>query len=606
MNKTISILTITQLKRIPFIHNLSKIIQKQINVKIDEWVIINGCITDKEHDLFNKEIKKVKCGNIPIIIGSNKKLQYKNIGAFRNFGNTLVSKDLIICMDDDDYYFPTYIKTIKDAFKNNPKIDLVGCSGMLMYDFGLDTIFKLSEFGPNHTVNCCLAYRKEYIKYNKYNETCAIGEEKSFLRNYINEMYQLPIMDSTIHMSYGDNTYNGKKTNMLKNIALTIMNGNIKSIYNPIYTPLSKLIKDPDIYDTFIKLFNNINNQEITDIIFYYGVLENPWDPHSKTLQPYQQKCLELGKEFIRKGYTVSVYGQFNKMKDMIDMIHLYNVVSWNIRKKCKYLILMDFSGFMPIFQLDQVFTKINADKIFVDVHTGMYMFYKMINNMNKDKLIFVLKNKYHILLNPPESHAYDNKNYKTIIIPDGINDKLFKIDYNVKREPKRFCCTDIYDNCIFLFLTYTWAKIIQIHPDAELHCYYSIINIKLEEKQKIDNLLKQQGIFNHGLVSQEKIAIEMQKSTFLYNFTNINDNSCLSIMKALNTGCIPIIWDKNQYSLYDGLKISDSPSKPETYINLHDRLILSLNDKFKESNSIVTINKSSYIYINAFNNNDI
>ena len=63
--KKISILTVSQLKRIPFLHNLSRMIEYQKNVEIDEWVITNGCTTDEDHDKFNEEIKSVKC-KIPI------------------------------------------------------------------------------------------------------------------------------------------------------------------------------------------------------------------------------------------------------------------------------------------------------------------------------------------------------------------------------------------------------------------------------------------------------------------------------------------------------------------------------------------------------------
>ena len=53
-------------------------------------------------------------------------------------------------------------------------VELVGCSAMLMYDYGFDTLFRLKSFGPNHTVNCCMAYRKEYFNKHKYDDDVCV------------------------------------------------------------------------------------------------------------------------------------------------------------------------------------------------------------------------------------------------------------------------------------------------------------------------------------------------------------------------------------------------------------------------------------------------
>ena len=212
----VTILTVSQVKRIPFLHNLSKMIQNQNEENIYEWVIVNGSNNDEDYDKFNKEITAVKCGNIPIKIAASKNLAYRFIGAFRNLGNRNVSGDIIVCMDDDDFYFPNYVNSCVGELVNDSTVQLVGCSSMLMYDYGLDSVFRIKSFGQNHTVNCCMAYRKEYIKYNRYDETRPTGEEKSFLNEYKSKMTQLPALSALIHMSYADNTFSGKRENMLK------------------------------------------------------------------------------------------------------------------------------------------------------------------------------------------------------------------------------------------------------------------------------------------------------------------------------------------------------------------------------------------------------
>ncbi len=99
----ISVITCTQIKRIPFVKNLARMITNQ-NKKIHEWVIVNGCTTDEDHDKFNEQVREITCEGVDVIYAADKNLSYRNIGAFRNLGNRTVTGDIIICMDDDDYY----------------------------------------------------------------------------------------------------------------------------------------------------------------------------------------------------------------------------------------------------------------------------------------------------------------------------------------------------------------------------------------------------------------------------------------------------------------------------------------------------------------------
>ena len=626
--KKISILTVSQLKRIPFLHNLLDIIKTQKNVKIFEWVIINGCKDENDFKKFNEDIKNIKSDDFIIKVVSQSKLKYKNIGAFRNLGNKNVSGDIIVCMDDDDFYFPSYIETIVKSFEENKDVMLAGCSGMLKYDYGLDTIFKINDFTPNHTTNCCLAYRKEYIETNTYDETVRVGEERSFLANYFNKMIQLPVMSSIIHMSYSDNTFNDKRLNMLKGIAGSRLKLNSKCVFNPIATSLKKLINNDTIYNKFMELFSKLDISKETDIVFFYGVIETKWSPFSDKLLTYQRRCLELGREFIKEGYSVSVYGQFDFIKENIDGIDFYNLRSFNILKKYKYLFFMDLTGFMPLCATCKIFNKINAEKIYVELNSSISNFLNYIEDYNKDKIKFIVKSHYHILFVPENLKQYDKNNYNTILIPSSIDKELFSKNFNVEREPKRFCYTSKYTNGLGVILKYAWPVIIEKHPDAEFHCYYGMDILKKEIQDSLKPLLQQKGVFDHGRVSHEEVAKEFQRSTYLYYHTSTtHDFDCLSVMEALQSGCIPIIWDKNIFSKFGGLTTSLHPNQQESHIklanNLSERLtknkekydlIKKINnvksikikdetiDNLKNSKSIISLQDSVALYLDSFN----
>ena len=58
---SISILTVSQLKRINFLHNLAKMIDYQKEITILEWIIVNGCKNNDDHDLFNIKVNDIQC-----------------------------------------------------------------------------------------------------------------------------------------------------------------------------------------------------------------------------------------------------------------------------------------------------------------------------------------------------------------------------------------------------------------------------------------------------------------------------------------------------------------------------------------------------------------
>ena len=610
----VSILTVSQVKRIPFIHNLSKMIQHQKDVKIHEWIITNGCTTDEEHDKFNEDIKSIECTGVNIKIVAEKKLAYRYIGAFRNLANRNASGDIIICMDDDDYYFKDYVSSCVDILTKNKNVELVGCSAMLMYDYGFDTVFRLKSFGPNHTVNCCMGYRREYFDRHKYDETRPTGEERSFLDNYQSKMEQLPVMSSIIHMSYADNTFSGKRLNMLNNMLGHEQNPNqVPQIYTPINSSLKTLIKNDDIFDTYMENFKNVNMQKETDIVFYYGNMESEWSPKDKDLRVYRRKCIELGKEFIKNGFSVSVYGKFDFNDLEYEGIQFYNIKFWNVRSKTKYLIMADYTGFVPICQYQKILEKVNCEKVFIDIQCNLFNLYKHINDFNCDKVQFVLKNPYHKLMNPPDLKAKFEKKHtiNDIIVPNGINLELFCKNDDIKREPKRFCYTSNYMNGLHQILKYSWPIINKAHPDAEFHIYYGLDGCSEEMKDELRKLFIQDGVYDHGRVSHKEIAKEMKRSSFLYYYTaSPNDSDCISVIEALASGCIPIIWNKNVYSRFHGLLCPHPPLEESAHKTLAEKLSELLeNDlerenvikNLKNSSTIITTQQSALLYQAAF-----
>ncbi len=93
-------------------------------------------------------------------------------------------------------------------FNENPTINVAGTSLMYFYFEDDNSIWKLGPFGPNHSTNGPLAYRKIYAMSHKYDEEVKQTEEPSFLNNFTEPMIQLDPMKSILVTVHNTNTVN--------------------------------------------------------------------------------------------------------------------------------------------------------------------------------------------------------------------------------------------------------------------------------------------------------------------------------------------------------------------------------------------------------------
>ena len=185
-----------------------------------EWIIL-----DDGQELC-KEILEQETQGLPNIryIYLDEKL---NIGEKRNLLNKEARGDIIVCMDDDDYYSPYRVSHVVEEFERNPKINLAGSSEMYMYYTDTKDIYKLGPYGPNHATNGTMAYRSAYLKNHSYDEMVVYTEERSFLEDYKNPMIQLNPKKVMLVMSHSENTFSkenlrNNKSPLIKKTSLTL------------------------------------------------------------------------------------------------------------------------------------------------------------------------------------------------------------------------------------------------------------------------------------------------------------------------------------------------------------------------------------------------
>ena len=167
-----------------------------------EWIILDDG-TDSVADVF----KDLKIPNLRYIRMEQKLL----IGAKRNILHKEAKGDIMVAMDDDDYYHPDRVRHVVMKMGQQPSVQLAGSSEIFIYYTDIQKIYKFGPYNQNHCTNGTLAVRKAYAKSHLYDETVTHAEEKSFLESYSNPMVQLDSKTVMLVISHSENTFDKKK-----------------------------------------------------------------------------------------------------------------------------------------------------------------------------------------------------------------------------------------------------------------------------------------------------------------------------------------------------------------------------------------------------------
>jgi glycosyltransferase involved in cell wall biosynthesis len=196
---TVSICTPTFNRR-PFFPYIIKCFENQTYPKDRiEWIIIDDG-TDKIEDLVS-HIPQVK------YFKYDEKLL---LGKKRNLAHEKATGDIIINMDDDDYYPANRISHAVDMLRTNPKAMCAGSSEMYIYFKHIKQMYKFGPYGPNHATAATFAFRKELLNETRFEDNAAVAEETFFLKQYTIPFVQLDPMKAILVFSHDHNSFDKK------------------------------------------------------------------------------------------------------------------------------------------------------------------------------------------------------------------------------------------------------------------------------------------------------------------------------------------------------------------------------------------------------------
>ena len=588
-----SIITVNQLVRSDCLLNLCELIKLQTYKNITEWVIVEGSKTKEDAEKNKQHVKKlidIHETNKPENI-LNMKIIYieysgKALSDLRNIGNNKCSGDIIVCMDDDDYYPVERVSHAVDALQKSNAL-LAGCSDIYLYEYFMGKLYKFKGFHDKHSTNNCMAFKKEYLKNHAHESGLLMSEEKSFTNNFIEPMVQLDSKKCIIVSSHDFNTFNKRE------LCIGGSYGINPTLYEVTDHPITSYIQ-PSIFNRMKSLFYK-EEQSIYDIVYYTGGFGKPWSPSDKSLGGSEQAIVNLCESWVKTGLKVAVYAD-----TITETTHNnVNYINWKklpFNHHFKTIILWRSNGFFSGIPFD-----LKADKIYWDLHDNfadqpqLIECYKKYNN-KLTKILF--KSNYHV-------QAF-NDYFKTklsadkyVIIPNGILVDKFSNNWdNVERNPYRFCYVSYYTRGLQHIIPNIWYIIKQIEPKAELHLYYGMDMFSEEVQNSLKQFTTLPGVTDHGRQPIEMIIREKYMSSFqLYVTNTIAEIDCISIRESLVAGCIPLISNFGVFSEREGIHFNLNDKDPESMKEIAINIIKMISDKdkmnilrnvFKKSNTIV------------------
>jgi hypothetical protein len=174
-----------------------------------EWIIIDDG-TDKIGDLVT---------HIPNV----KYFEYADkmtLGKKRNILHEKSRGEIIVYMDDDDYYPPERVSHAVEMLQLHPTVLCAGSSEIYIYFKHIEKLYQFGPYGPTHATAGTFAFKRELLSHTRYDESACLAEERHFLKDYTIPMVQLDPRKVILVFSHDHNTFDKRKLLEVSNTAV--------------------------------------------------------------------------------------------------------------------------------------------------------------------------------------------------------------------------------------------------------------------------------------------------------------------------------------------------------------------------------------------------
>ena len=247
-----------------------------------EWIIIDDG-TDPIEDMIL---------NIPQV----KYYKYDtkmSLGKKRNLMHEKSCGEIIVYMDDDDYYPPERVSHAVNMLKTHPNAMCAGSSEIYIYFKHIDKMYQFGPYGPNHATAGTFAFKRELLKNHRYNDTAALAEEKEFLKNYTVPFVQLEPKKTILVFSHRHNTFDKKKL---------LENGD-NQMQKPSDKTVDYFIKDPEFKEFYMNSIERLlidyepgDPKMKPDVLQQIQEIEKTREEHIKTMKSMNNGQISINR----------------------------------------------------------------------------------------------------------------------------------------------------------------------------------------------------------------------------------------------------------------------------------------------------------------------
>lgn len=309
-------------------------------------------------------------------------------------------------------------------------------------------------------------------------------------------------------------------------------------------------------------------------IVYFCGKGFEQWDETSleKGVGGSETAVIHLTREWAKQGKTVVVYGDPKEEHEKDGVLWL-PYWKWNMHDTFDTLVIWRNESVLN--------APIKAKRVWLDLHDVPEVGEYTQERLKKVDKIFV-KSPYHRSLLP------DVPDEKFVIIPNGIDLSILPQSSNgIIDRVHKIVWGSSYDRGLEQALSIGWPIIKKALPSAEFHIFYGwnlfdTVHKHNPERQmwkkKIEELMKQDGVFHHGRVSQKELIKFKSQSVAHFYPSTFEEIDCISVRESAAVGCVPFTTD---YAALKGrqycVTTAGNPFTRETQENVAKNLVAAI-----------------------------
>ena len=203
-----------------------------------------------------------------------------NIGAKRNRLNLISKGRILVCMDDDDIYYPGYVsecvRALRESIQPSSSI-LARSASTIIYYLQDNIITSFSRENTNRCINSAMAYTRDFLKTHFYKDSDLCNEERVFTKNYSCKVANMNPDKLGIHVVHTQNTANKYRRLIETDFDLLDQSRLVDAHMTSPYLYWINLRNRKDRSRAFFKqIGNHVLEHRVNAIAKGHGVLFNP------------------------------------------------------------------------------------------------------------------------------------------------------------------------------------------------------------------------------------------------------------------------------------------------------------------------------------------